>query len=524
MVTATLEAAPLPAAPPLAPESVIEPLVSGPVLRWVRRMAVTVAMALVLATGGAMVTGGAGPAAANPVCDGAGAVIGVVVGEACEAVTDFAGDKAGDAVDSAVGGTFEKIVNSLLDSYQTVLTWALSWWIQLPTPELDNTNTLMQDIHEHMVQIQVIGLTFSLMFFGFRMIIDRKRSLADDAEDGFKILIRAGLAVSVIPLMITVGGQASDAFSTWLVSDAINAGNNDGDIIKNFLKLNLLTGSAFGTTGLGILGFFGFLGALAQLVFLVVRQAMLMLVVAALPVAASFSGTGPGSQTYQRLIGWSVAFLLFKPVGALVYFIAFKGAGQKDNEQQVVLGMVLMALCAFVLPSLMRLVAPAIGTMGAGASGAAAGAAVIGTAAAAGTMAATMGAGGGAGGGAGTSPIAGRTGGQTGGSMTSSSGSPGPGSGGDGGSNNSPPSSPPSVKPGAQPALSGGDDSGSSSGSGDSAGPLKALTESGGVGAMAGAGVGAAGSAVGNESDVGGPPISMQPRMQSGWGENAMDR
>jgi hypothetical protein len=489
----------------------------------VRRLAVSVCALLTLLLGGAVI--GAGTASASPVCDTAGLIF-TGAGEACDAISGVVADKAGDAVNSAVGGTFEKIVNSLLDSYQTVLTWALAWWIKLPTPDLDNTNTLMQDIHDHMVQIQVIGLTFSLMFFGFRMIIDRKRSLADDAEDGFKILIRAGLAVSVIPLMITVGGQASDAFSNWLVTDAINAGGNDGNIIKNFLKLNLLTGSTFGTTGLGILGFFGFLGALAQLVFLVVRQAMLMLVVAALPVAASFSGTGPGSQTYQRLIGWSVAFLLFKPVGALVYFIAFKGAGQKDNEQQVVLGMVLMALCAFVLPSLMRLVAPAIGTMGAGASGAAAGAAVIGTAVAAGTMAATMGAGGGASGGGAASPIAGRTGGPTGGQMTSSSGNPGGPTGGGDSGNNSPPSSPPSVKPGPQPSLSGsGGDSGSSSDSGgESAGPLKALSSAGGVGATVGAGVGAAGSAVGSESDVGGPPISMQPRMQSGWGENAMDR
>lgn len=523
MVADTLDAPQqLPQAPPPAPDSVTHTRVRHRALRWARRVAVTLALAVFLATGGAMMTGGAGPAAANPVCDGAGAVL-KVAGDACDKVTDIAADKAGDAVSSAVGGSFQKIVDSLLDGYQTMLTWALTWWIQLPTPELDNSNVLMQDVHEHMVKIQVIGLTFSLMFFAFRMIIDRKRSLADDAEDGFKILIRAGLSVSVIPLMITVGGQASDAFSSWLVSDAIDMGNNDGNIIKNFLKLNVLTHSAIGTTGLGILGFFGFLGALAQLAFLVVRQAMLMLVVAALPVAASFSGTGPGSQTYQRLISWSVAFLLFKPVGALVYFIAFKSAGQKDNEQQVVLGMVLMALCAFVLPSLMRLVAPAIGTMGAGASGAAAGAAVIGAAATAGTMAATMGAGGGASGGGGISSIAGRSGGPNGGHMTSSSGNPGPGSG-DGGSNNSPPSSPPSIKPGAQPALSGGGDDSGSSGSGDAAGPLKALSESGGTGSMVGAGVSAADSAVGNESDVGGPPISMQPRMQSGWGENAMDR
>lgn len=470
-----------------------------------------------------MVTGGAGPAAANPVCDVAGIVVGPLGGAACDKGSEVVGDKVGGAVSSAVGGSFEKIVNSLLEGYQTVLTWALAWWIKLPTPELTDSG-LMQDVHDHMVQMQVIGLTFSMMFFGFRMMMDRKRSLADDAEDGFKILFRAALSVSVIPLFITVGGQISDAFSNWLVSDAINAGGNDGDIIKNFLKLNILTGSTLGTTGLGLLGFFGFLGAILQLVLLVVRQAMLLLVVAALPVAASFSGTGPGSQTYQRLIGWAVAFLLFKPVGALVYYIAFKGAGQKDNAQQVVLGMVLMGLCAFVLPSLMRLVAPAIGSMGAGGSGAAAAAGVIGAATAAGTMAATGGASGAAGAGGATSSIAGRSGQQPAGQMTSSSNS-GTGSGG----SESPPSAPPSVKPGAQPALSGGavTGSGTSSGSSDGddseAGPMKALTGAATAGAAAGGTTGAAGSAVGNESDVGGPPVSMQPRMQSGWGENAMD-
>ncbi len=268
VVTAPSPMPPLPTAPTAAAGETNErrncPL-------WVRRFAVALCVLLTVLLGGTVM--GTGAASANPVCDVAG-VIFTGADKACDAVTGVVADKAGDAIDSAVGGTFEKIVNSLLESYQTVLTWALAWWIKLPTPEFDNSNTLMQDVHEHMVQIQVIGLTFSLMFFGFRMILDRKRSLADDAEDGFKVLIRAGLAVSVIPLLITVGGQASDAFSNWLVSDAINAGGNDGDIIKNFLKLNLLTGSAFGTTGLGILGFFGFLGALAQLVFLVVRQAM----------------------------------------------------------------------------------------------------------------------------------------------------------------------------------------------------------------------------------------------------------
>lgn len=514
-MVSTLETPTLPAAPAFLPAKPAHQRCRT--ASWMRRLGLALVVTVLTFTAGSMVTGGAGPAAANPACTAVGAII-PGSGDACEKGLDLAGgilkDKAGDAASSVVGGSFEKIVNSLLESYQKVLGWALTWWIELPTPELDNSNSLMQDIHDHMVQIQVVGLAFSLMFFGFRMMMDRKRSLADDAEDGFKILLRAALSVSVIPLFITVGGQISDAFSNWLVGEAIGAGQ-DGDIIKNFLRLDVLTNSSFGTTALGVLGLFGFLGALLQLAFLILRQAMLLLVVGALPVAASFSGTGPGSQTYQRLISWSVAFLLFKPVGAMVYFIAFKGAAQKDNDQQVVLGMVLMAMCALVLPSLMRLVAPAIGSMGAGASGAAAGGAALGAAVAVGGAMATGGASA-AGGAASTSSIATRSGQQSQGQITSSSTNSS--SGGD-----SPASSPPSVGPGAQPALSGGNEGSSSSGdTGNQVGPQKALTGAG-VGSTAGGAVGATGSAIGNEADVAGPPVSMQPRMQSGWGENAMD-
>ncbi|WJG15962.1 hypothetical protein PWF70_23950 (plasmid) [Gordonia sp. Swx-4] len=324
-----------------------------------------------------------------------------------------------------------------LEGYQTILTWALAWWIKLPNPQLDNSSSLMQEVHDHTLQIQIVGLTFSLMFFGLRMMIDRKRSMADDAEEGFKLIFRSAMATAAIPLALTVGGQIADGISNWLVSESVTAGGGNGDVIKNFLKLNLLTNSALGTTAIGIFALVGFLGAFLQLALLVVREAMLLLVVAALPVAAAFSGTGPGSQSYQRLVAWSVAFLLFKPVGALTYFVAFRAGASKDNAQQVVLGMVLMMLCAFVLPALMRLIAPAVASMGGGGSGAAAAGAAIGAGVAAGKVAAMAASGGataGASGGAsagGMSSIAGRGGGgPSGGISTASAPSPPPSGGG----------------------------------------------------------------------------------------------
>ena len=59
-----------------------------------------------------------------------------------------------------------------------------------------------------------------------------------------------------------------------------------------------------------------------------VRQAMLIVVVAVLPVAAAAGGTQVGQQSYHKLTAWIIAFLLFKPVAALAYGIAFLSASQ----------------------------------------------------------------------------------------------------------------------------------------------------------------------------------------------------
>ena len=480
-----------------------------------RVTAITTGLLVVLALSGA--TGAGGSASAEGLCDLAGPLNKFL----CQGV----GKAAGAAAGKVVGGSFDKIVDSLLDGYQTILTWALAWWIKLPTPNLDPGSQLAQDIRSHTVQLQILGLTFSLMFFALRMIANRKTTAADDAEEGFKVVFRAGLSVTAVPAALVVGGRICDGISNWLVGEAVNAGGNNGDIIKNFLKLDVLTGSSLGTVAIGIFGLVGFLGAVLQLVLLIVREAMLLLVNAVLPIAASFSGTGPGSQSYQRLISWSVAFLLFKPVGALCYFVAFKAGGTQKDAQMVVLGMVLMALCGFVLPSLMRLIAPAVASMGSGGSGLAAAGMAVGAGVAAAKvagMAATGGASGAVGGGAssaGMSTIAGRggNGGGDGGTMTSSSGGPTP----------PPPSPPTSSGPGPQSAMSGGDPgtgatSSASGKGGNKGGPVSGLSDGMQAASSASGAVSGAADQIDREADA--PDLSTAPPMQSGWNEHAMSR
>lgn len=453
----------------------------------------------------------ASPANADPDQNGVCAIPGV---------DNIPGLCGSGVIGKIAGGAFKDIADSILQGYQVMLTWAMAWWIKLPTPSLDSANsTLMSDINDHMVPLQILGVSVSVLFFAARMAWTRSQGLVDDVEDGFKVIIRASMATSVIPIALTVGGQVSDRLSNWLVSEAIGglgSGSNDGQIIKNFLHLSALTGGQVGTGAILLLGIVGFLGACLQLAFLVIRQAMLLLVVAGLPVAAAFSGTGPGSQTYSKLISWSIAFLLFKPVGALTYFIAFKAAGAQGerSEQQVLLGMVLMALCAFVLPAMMRLMGGGVtGSMGGGASGAAAVGAIAGAAMAAGTLAAG-GAGAGAGAGAaGASSLSGR--GQSGGDSGGDSGS-----GGQSGS----PAIGSQQKPGPQQGTSTLGDTG---GDGESGGSNKGgAKEAATAGAATGAGTYGAATAGANSEADGGDEVQVQPppRLQSGHGEHSVSR
>lgn len=331
----------------------------------------------------------------------------------------------GKAAEALKGTVFAKIINDMIAGFEKMLMWSLSWWITLPSPNLsgDGMMQLTQKIYDYTFYIQLLGLTASVMFVGFRML-QTQQGIVEESEDFFRTLIRAVFGTAILGSILALATKASDAFSTWLLKSSIGSADA-GQLVKNMVKLDLLT-NHLGYSVMGLILFFGVIGALVQLVLLVVRQAMLIVVVSAIPVAAASSGTGVGSSAYQKMMAWLVAFLLFKPVGALVYMIAFTaGRTSEKNPYLALLSVILLTLAALVLPALLRLVSPAVGTMG-GSGGAGLIGGLIGGGAA---LAARKGGGGGGGGGSnsGSTPISSR--GQSGPQPTPPSPGNGPGTG-----------------------------------------------------------------------------------------------
>jgi len=370
--------------------------------------------------------------------------LGNVVSGACKAgnVATHPGSAVSSVADAAWGTAFGKAVQSLVSGLSQAIVLSLSFWARLPTAIVDSPD-LFTKISDYTYQLQWYLLAASVIVCGVRLAQARRHAMAEAAHDTFKVLARTIFASAMWTAVLVAGTHASDALANWILDSAT------GGDPKNAAKALAQTAglSVFSPGLVLLLATVGILGALAQLVLAVVRQGLLVVVAGVLPLAAASSATTSGRSLYDRLIGWSVAFLLYKPLAALVYLIAFTTVGQTamtatgggavdaESAQRALVGLVLVCSAGLTLPALMRLVSPIAGMSGGSGAAAAVGAA---TAVAAGvSMSGGSGPGSGAtsaraGAGAIASTATGHTGGGGGNSPSGSPPTPPSGGGGNG--------------------------------------------------------------------------------------------
>src|SRR3546814_1433386 len=89
----------------------------------------------------------------------------------------------------------------------------------------------------------------------------------------------------------------------------------------------LSTSSPIGLIGVLILGAIALLMVFVQVALMVVRGGLLVILAGVLPLAASFTNTQMGKQWFGRIVGWTFAFILYKPAAALIYSAAFQLVG-----------------------------------------------------------------------------------------------------------------------------------------------------------------------------------------------------
>lgn len=331
-----------------------------------------------------------------------GAITGIDVpncGDAIEAVATA----PQTLIKKAATGAFETAGLSFGDAGASVLKFALGWWITIPGQDESSFMETLGRITEYTYYIQIAFLTVSVMFLGIRLMMARSGTIRDISTEGVQQLARATILSGSIGFFVVLGTRVSDNVSRWFIDGTV--GSDPDALVDAMIQIGVYA-TPGGSALLYVIGFIGILGGLVMAFLLLMRMGLLVVICAAIPIAGAAGGTKIGSQAYEKMIAWTLAFLLFKPVGSFVIGVAamlfMQSAPSRDDNggaMTALIGALLLCSAALVLPSLMRLVTPAVGAMGGGGSGlaAAAGAAAVG--AKVGGMIATGGASAGAGGG-----------------------------------------------------------------------------------------------------------------------------
>ncbi len=280
--------------------------------------------------------------------DNPGAAVSTAVSSAASA---FWGDPVGDFTKAVMEGNSQ--------AFRSVMTF----WMTAGIPGLA-ADTAISGLRNLTTGFTLVALTASIVVAMAKLALARKQAVMEGATETAAMLVRTVAAVSLLPVLVLMAHQAGDFISMYALNNFVG-----GDLNERITAITAFDEK----TGLGpILALacagFAFLGSVAQLIALLIREAVLCIVVAVIPIAAASSATGTGRSSYKTMIGFTIGALLFKPAATLIYLVAFwwSSADWGDAASTAILGSMMLAVVGFSLPALIAVVAPAASTISAG--------------------------------------------------------------------------------------------------------------------------------------------------------------
>jgi hypothetical protein len=267
----------------------------------------------------------------------------------------------GSATGSVISAGANTIIGAWAADFQkaeaTMLSTLMGSWLKLSTPNVsDSSTSAVAFLTQNTAYLVGICGIVGLLIAAARMMWYQRAEPAREALAGLlRLVVVQGCAVSAIGLLSAAG----DSLATSIMNNATAMAGTGAQ------SLGQISMSAIGSatlvivlSGLAIIAFF------VQLVLLIVRDGLLVLLAGTLPLSAAASMTPVGNSWFRKNVGWLLAFLLFKPVAALVYGAAILSVTNSGDITGEITGIVLVALATLTLPALMRMVAPMVSAIG----------------------------------------------------------------------------------------------------------------------------------------------------------------
>lgn len=295
-----------------------------------------------------------------------------------------------DMIAGGIADSLDDLLQEATDAMNQVSGMLMTWWMGTPSPDVSNCGLdgvsrttgastvspecgqptgAIESVADHTLWIVGFVAVLSLVIAAIKIAISRDGKAARDVVGGLiGLLVGSTIVLGALQITITVG----DAYSKWIITEA--SGGEDPSTF--FLSsLNAADNTLATLLMLGVVSPAMLLGVI-QFVLLLARFAGLIFLSGLAPVAFAVGMTGGGRAMRDKYLAWMIAFALYKPVAATIWATVIwmiresvfnMGALQAFIHLLVLNMMMLMAL--FALPAMMRLIAPAVSTVGGGGGG-----------------------------------------------------------------------------------------------------------------------------------------------------------
>lgn len=275
----------------------------------------------------------------------------------------------GRAINEVTGGLFSIIFDAIKQvvvvAVEAVLKAVGTLWIDIDTPAVANASGQAVGaaafIQNRTFWILVMAAGISVILAGIKMALSQRgEPLRAIIKSLLTLVVVSTSGVAFAAVLIEV----ADVVSERIVDEAIGSSAFAEKLTE--VMLNPLKDDGVGLVLVILLGICMVITSLIQLGMMVVRYGMLVLLVGVIPLTAAATNTEAGMAWFKRSVGWLVAFIMYKPVAALIYAVAIKLIGAQPGGRgatlQVITGVTMMAMAVVALPALLRFVSPRTGS------------------------------------------------------------------------------------------------------------------------------------------------------------------
>lgn len=178
----------------------------------------------------------------------------------------------------------------------------------------------------------------------------------EPAKDAMGKLVRVVLITTSSVIGFSIMAAGMKALAKWILDSAmIRPGDSLIGEVAMFSQNGLLA-VIFGILGVIVVG--------VQWVFMIARAIGLTALLPFWPVAAAAGLIEKYESGFEKVTAWLVAFLIYPPVAAGIYGLAFKLRIGRDGVEAAFIGLGLSFIAVIALPALMRLLVPATAALG----------------------------------------------------------------------------------------------------------------------------------------------------------------